>query len=139
MRFHLDICIRRKHKAAEKMLWFLATGSGGAAARPRKVIRNFMNKIRRCQRAAKDWLLCRASSIEVICRLWIRIEAEIRRDLSDELDRAKRIWMNDALRTGQDNHLHEQWRKLKAKTRSLLARIDWLEKQMLKQEKREKV
>lgn len=38
---------------------------------------------------------------------------QIRRELGDELDRAKRVWMKNALRTGEDSHMHGQWRELK--------------------------
>ncbi|CBN76961.1 expressed unknown protein [Ectocarpus siliculosus] len=78
------------------------------------------------------------NSIEAVCRLWDRIESEIRRGLGDELDRAKRVWMKNALRTGEDSHIHGQWRELKAKTRSLVARIDRLEAQMERQQTRDK-
>ncbi|CAM9976483.1 unnamed protein product [Ectocarpus fasciculatus] len=63
---------------------------------------------------------------------------QIRRGLGDELDRAKRVWVKNALRTGEDSHIHGQWRELKAKTRSLVARIDRLEAQMERQQTRDK-
>ncbi|CAN0027127.1 unnamed protein product [Ectocarpus fasciculatus] len=155
LRLYIGMNIRRKQMAATKMQWFLATGSGGAKARPRKVIRAFMYQVRRCQRAAREWLACRAATIEAVCRLWDRIESEIRRGLGDELDRAKRVWVKNALRTGEDSHIHGQWRELKAsyphtyndnarcaahlaKTRSLVARIDRLEAQMERQQTRDK-
>lgn len=40
-------------------------------------------------------------------------DGQIRADLGDELDRAKRRWMKSAARTGEDNHMHGQWRELK--------------------------
>ncbi|CAM9784215.1 unnamed protein product [Scytosiphon promiscuus] len=138
LQFHIGINIRRKKLAVKKIVWFLTTGNGGAKARPRKVIRAFMYQVRRCQRAAKEWLACRAASIEAVCRLWDRIESEIRRGLGDELDRAKRVWMKNALRTGEDSHMHGQWRELKAKTRGLMARINRLEAQIERQQKRDK-
>eukprot|EP00903_Cladosiphon_okamuranus_P013547 g12619.t1 len=138
LKLTIGVNIRRKRLAINKMVWFLTTGNGGAKARPRKVIRAFMYQVRRCQRAAREWLACRAASIEAVCRLWDRIESEIRRGLGDELDRAKRVWMKNALRTGEDSHMHGQWRELKAKTRSLVARIDRLEAQIERQQKRDK-
>lgn len=48
------------------MVWFLTTGNGGAKARPRKVIRAFMYQVRRCQRAAREWLACRAARFVVV-------------------------------------------------------------------------
>ncbi|CAM9976535.1 unnamed protein product, partial [Ectocarpus sp. 12 AP-2014] len=148
LRLYIGMNIRRKQMAVTKMQWFLATGSGGAKARPRKVIRAFMYQVRRCQRAAREWLACRAATIEAVCRLWDRVESEIRRGLGDELDRAKRVWVKNALRTGEDSHIHGQWRELKAsyptitphgaKTRNLVARIDRLEAQMERQQTRDK-
>eukprot|EP00752_Nemacystus_decipiens_P009147 g8170.t1 len=134
----VGINIRRKRLAVRKMTWFLTTGNGGAKARPRKVIRAFMYQVRRCQRVVREWLACRAASIEAVCRLWDRIESEIRRGLGDELDRAKRVWMKNALRTGEDSHMHGQWRELKAKTRSLVLRIDRLEAQIERQQRKDK-
>ncbi|CAM9110874.1 unnamed protein product, partial [Hapterophycus canaliculatus] len=77
LQFHIGINIRRKKLAVNKIVWFLTTGNGGAKARPRKVIRAFMYQVRRCQRAAKEWLACRAASIEAVCLLWDRIESEV--------------------------------------------------------------
>lgn len=53
--------LRLSSQAVKKMGWFLTTGNGGAKARPRKVIRAFMYQVRRCQRAAREWLACRAA------------------------------------------------------------------------------
>lgn len=45
---------------------------------------------------------------------------QIRRGLGDELDRAKRVWVKHALRTGEDSHIHGQWRELKASSLTIV-------------------
>ena len=56
-------------QATEKIRWFLTTGNGGAKARPRMVIRAFVYHVRRCQRAAREWLACRAARFVYLFRL----------------------------------------------------------------------
>lgn len=61
-------------------------------------------------------LRCAAPTRTSTVRLLACHACQIRRGLGDELNRAKRVWMKNALRTGEDSHIHGQWRELKAST-----------------------